>query len=297
MLSSSAATGAADGSKKKHIASSRPKRAHAAIVEASPSSSSSIAATELVCGWLPWTPVVKSLVLMMALSAAVTVSQFVFAVKANSKSLLADDATMVVDTFCYMGNIIGEASTVPSVKQKLELVFALISIVMLIVFNTIFFLQVWDVVVSFAVRIITGGAEPAAEADDDSGGVNGGIVLFFGFLGLVCDIISISVFYANAKKEEQQEETAADEEKGAVAPKGASVNLVSALLHVGADMLRSLSTTVEGTVLLFVTVTPQTESLIDSVATMFICVVVYICAAYAFVDWLKEYKSWAALSN
>merc|ERR1712146_204234 len=103
------------------------------------------------------------------------------------------------------------------------------------------------------------------------------------------------------KEEDRQEAeaaaaTAADAEKGATAPTKsaatASVNLVSALLHVGADMMRSLSTTVEGTVLLFVTVSPETESLIDSIATMFICIVVYAASAYAFRDWIEEFKNY-----
>merc|ERR1712224_353748 len=113
---------------------------------------------------------------------------------------------MVVDTFCYVGNIIGEASTVPSVKKKLELVFALISIVMLVAFNTIFFLQVWDQVTSFVIQSIgidIGDAGAAATVTSDAGGdgddddgVSGSIVLFFGFIGLVCDIISIHTFMA-----------------------------------------------------------------------------------------------------
>merc|ERR1711907_814718 len=106
-------------------------------------------------------------------------------------------------------------------------------------------------------------------------------------------------FMANAKEEDRQEAEAAasaDAEKGTTAPTKsaatASVNLVSALLHVGADMMRSLSTTVEGTVLLFVTVSPETESLIDPIATMFICIVVYAASAYAFRDWIEEFKNY-----
>ena len=36
------------------------------------------------------------------------------------KSLLADDAAIVVEIICFLGNIIGEASTVPERKQRLE---------------------------------------------------------------------------------------------------------------------------------------------------------------------------------
>jgi len=294
--------------------------------------------SQLLCGWLPWTPVVKSLVLMTCLTALVMVTQFIFGIKANSKSLLADDATMVVDTFCYFGNIVGEASTDPSRKQKLELLFAFISIVVLIAFNTIFFVQVWSQVSTFFLADFLGdpvaAAELAVDEDDAGDGVNGNIVLFFALVGLVCDIISVYVFTKTQQEEEKKHQlgslydaaekdvdTSMDTERtyegcdtdsdelfasdrrlstltleNTTLTKGTahavSVNLISALLHVGADLMRCLSTMVEGIVIIFVSPTPQTDSLIDAIATLSICVTVYVCSAYAFLYWLEDYKSY-----
>jgi len=238
-----------------------------------------------ICGFIPVTNTVKSFFVMMSMNAFMTIAQLSFAIYAHSKSLLADDVTMAVDTFCYVGNILGESSSVPRTKATLQLVFSLISIFLLVSFNTYFFIGVLGIF----------SPDNESPADEDSGdGVSAWVVLTLASFGLLFDLICLNSCYINAKKDaEAKYEVKKTEavEIGEAKLEKPKVNMLSALLHIGADLMRSITTFSEGIILLFIDLTPSMQTKVDSIATFIICIVVYACSAYALRDWIFEFRN------
>jgi len=235
--------------------------------------------------FIPLTNNVKSLFVMMVLFAVITLAQYFAAVAANSWSLKADCISMGVDALSYFGNIIGESARIPEQRIVTQLLFSFISLALLVGFNT-------QIVIEVAQTI---WPEPGEEAEAED--VVAWIVILFAGFGLLFDAISLWSFWYHAKKDAQlefeaQKTKAVEDGKTTAAVEKPEVNMLTALLHVGADLLRSTTTFVEGIILLVLPADPARSELIDAIAGLIICLSVYVGSAYALYEWFFETKKW-----
>ena len=66
----------------------------------------------------------------------------------------------------------------------------------------------------------------------------------------------------------------------------ANVNMLSALMHIGSDLLRSTTTFVEGVILLYYT--DVDSNLIDGWCTLIVCSLIMVGAVWSLGVWFKE---------
>jgi len=193
------------------------------------------------------------LILTTFLFALITAVQFYFGgVVTHSAALLEDCWCMLVDALSYFLNIWAELAPA-NLKRKLQLTVPIISLSVLSGLTIYQTLGAID-----TIRECSGGC--------DSDGVKPIIVWSFGFIGLVFDIISISAFCWNKKKQTQ---------------KGLPVNMLAAFMHVGSDFIRSLTTTIEGAIMFNPNVNTD---LIDAWA----CVIISVCVVSAIMYGMVE---------
>jgi Co/Zn/Cd efflux system component len=193
------------------------------------------------------------LILTTFLFALITAVQFYFGgVVTHSAALLEDCWCMLVDALSYFLNIWAELAPA-SMKRKLQLTVPIISL------SVLTGLTIYQVKDAFAT---IKECQHGCEGD----GVNPWIVWTFGFVGLIFDIISITAFCWNRKKQTQ---------------KGLPVNMLAAFMHVGSDFIRSLTTTIEGTIMFNSGVNTD---LIDAWA----CVIITVCVLAAIMYGLYE---------
>jgi len=235
--------------------------------------------------FIPLTNNVRSLFVMMVLFAAITLAQYFAAVAANSWSLKADCISMGVDALSYFGNIIGESARIPEQRIVTQLLFSFISLALLVGFNT-------QIVIEVAETI---WPQPGDEGEAED--VVAWIVILFAGFGLLFDAISLWSFWYHAKKDaalefEAQKAKAVEDGKTTAAVEKPEVNMLTALLHVGADLLRSTTTFIEGIILLFINANPEKSERIDAICGFVICISVYAGSVYALYEWFFETKKW-----
>merc|ERR1712241_452107 len=213
---------------------------------------------------------------------------------ANSQSLKVDVISMYVDALSYLGNIIGEGSDIPAQRIVLQLFFSMVSLVLLVYFNTDALLE--------SIDIIKKSSQLDAEGDgDDAEGVEGKLVIAFAGLGLVFDFICLWAYYYYAKidakieydemiKLAEKEGTSPEDAKAQI--KKPEINMLSALLHVSADLMRSTTTFIEGIFLLAGSLTSARQEYVDAICGVIIGVTLYIGAAYALYEWIVSFWGW-----
>lgn len=166
------------------------------------------------------TPNIKALILSAFLFAFITVVQVFAAIAAHSQALLMDCISMGVDAITYMGNIAVELRKRDGSDHKgTQLIACAISLACLLYFTYDAMQESWG-----TVRVCQGWDKPDGDEDD----VNGYITLAFAAGGLVFDSICLLAFYRSNK----------------INGEARHVNMFTALLHVGADCMRSTSTMV-----------------------------------------------------
>jgi len=208
----------------------------------------------------PCSPNVKALAVSAFLFALITLLQVGAARIAHSQALMTDCISMGVDAFTYMGNIFVECKKrdggdhVPS-----QLVVVACSLSLLIFFTVQAAQEAWG-----TIQVCQG----KAPADGDEDDVNGYITLAFALGGMVFDAFCLLAFYRSHKKT-----------GGARA-----VNMFSALLHVGADCLRSTSTTVMS---LLILLGGYDSTCLDAYTSMFIGATIVLGAATGIFSWFK----------
>lgn len=116
-------------------------------------------------------------------------------------------------------------------------------------------------------------------------------VLFFAALGLVFDVISFCsyVFWASDHDGYRPVDAGDDDKGGVVVAKPAgriNVNMLSALMHVGSDFLRSLTTLVEGLVIMYAAHVNSVRA--DGVSALVVCTIILLGTVAAFFVWLRE---------
>mmetsp|Transcript_54503 Transcript_54503/g.128007 ORF Transcript_54503/g.128007 Transcript_54503/m.128007 type:complete len:319 (+) Transcript_54503:1-957(+) len=164
------------------------------------------------------TPNIKALIVTAVLFTTITLVQVAAARIANSQALLMDCISMGVDALTYMGNIWVECRKQDGAPHECsQVIVCLISLSCLVYFT-----------LSASQESLQTIAEcrGLAAMDLPDNDVNGSITLAFGAGGVVFDVLSLWAFCYSRRKE------------------GHAVNMFTALLHVGADFLRSMSTVV-----------------------------------------------------
>eukprot|EP00931_Biecheleriopsis_adriatica_P017493 TRINITY_DN12537_c0_g1_i1.p1 TRINITY_DN12537_c0_g1~~TRINITY_DN12537_c0_g1_i1.p1 ORF type:complete len:296 (+),score=36.40 TRINITY_DN12537_c0_g1_i1:78-965(+) len=206
------------------------------------------------------TPNITALIVSAFLFTLITVIQ-VFAAKiAHSQALLMDCISMGVDALTYMGNIVVECCKRDGGDAKVtQLCMCAISLGCLIYFTYDAARESWE-----TIQVCRGKAQ--AEGGDDD--VNGYITLAFALGGVVFDLLSLWSFHkANKKTGEVRH-----------------LNMFTALMHVGADFLRSCSTTVMSVLIL----TGAFDSTcLDAYTSMLIGATIIIGALFGVLNWFK----------
>lgn len=239
--------------------------------------------------FIPMTNSVKALMIMCFMFTLISTGQVFAAQAAHSQALMIDVISMYVDAISYLGNIFGECSDVASQRTVLQLIFSMISLVLLLYFNTTNFIEV----------IGTVQAGSACPPDDDGEGVEGSITTAFGGLGLLFDAICLYAYYHYAKLDAEVEfehmkaEAASmveGQEKAKIEKPG--INMLTALLHVSADLFRSTSTFVLGIVLLTGKLCPTQQAFADAVVGVAIAVTIYLGSVYALYEYIVAASTW-----
>lgn len=162
---------------------------------------------------------IQALAVTATLFTLITVVQVFAAQIAHSQALLMDCVSMGVDAMTYMGNIFVECRKRDGRDHKgSQLIVCAISLGCLIYFTYAAGVE--------SLATAKACARHATLEDDDD--VNGWITLGFGAGGVVFDLISLWSFRRSERK----------------GSGGRAMNMLTALLHVGADFLRSVSTVV-----------------------------------------------------
>jgi divalent metal cation (Fe/Co/Zn/Cd) transporter len=203
---------------------------------------------------------IKALAVTAFLFSFITVVQIFAAKIAHSQALLMDCISMAVDALTYMGNILVECKKRDGGHHlRSQLIVTAISLSLLLYFTYDASRESWD-----TVQVCRGNAP--SDGDDDD--VNGYITLAFALGGMVFDIISLWFFFQSHRK----------------MGTGRALNMFTALLHCGADCLRSTSTTVMSVLIL----TGAFDSTcLDAYTSLFIGATIVCGALYGIVNWFK----------
>jgi len=207
-----------------------------------------------------FTPNIKALCVAASLFALITVAQVLAARVAHSQALLMDCISMGVDALTYLGNIFVECLKRDGSEHiPAQLVVTAISLSCLTYFTYAAAAEGWD-----TVQICRGNA-PAQGAGV---AVNGYITLVFALGGVIFDVICLFAFYRSHKKVGDSR----------------ALNMFTALLHVGADCLRSTSTLVMSVLILH----GGFDSMcVDAYTCLLIGATIMCAAVVGFFKWVK----------
>lgn len=167
---------------------------------------------------------------------------------------------MLIDALTYFLNMWTELAP-PRLRAKLRLTVPCISLTVLALLNL---LTLQDVVDYFS------------GASDDDGNTKVSdttmslVVLSFGVCGLTFDLISIYAFWRN-------------KQRGAL-----PVNMLAAFMHVGADLVRSTTTSIEGVLVLIWS--GWDAELIDAVNTIVIVIVIFGGVVYGLYEAVSDIR-------
>jgi len=207
-----------------------------------------------------FTPNIKALCVSASLFALITVAQVYAAHVAHSQALLMDCISMGVDALTYLGNIFVECLKRDGREHvPAQLVVAAISLSCLTYFTYVAAARSWD-----TVQICRGNA-PAQGA---AVAVNGYITLVFALGGVTFDVICLFAFFRSHKKTGDSR----------------ALNMFTALLHVGADCLRSMSTLVMSALILH---GGFDSACVDAYTCLLIGATIICAAVVGFYKWVK----------
>lgn len=209
------------------------------------------------------TPNIKALIVTAVLFITITLAQVAAARIANSQALLMDCISMGVDALTYMGNIWVECRKQDGAPHEgSQVIVCLISLSCLVFFT-------WSASQESLQTIAECRGLTATDLPDND--VNGNITLAFGAGGVVFDILSLWAFCHSRRKE------------------GHAVNMFTALLHVGADFLRSVSTVVMS---LLILVAHVESTCLDAYTSIVIGVSIICGAFWGFLSLAKLVRQW-----
>lgn len=204
----------------------------------------------------------KVLLLTIFLFGAITAAQFLAAFIARSETLLIDSMSMLVDTLTFVVSLCAAACH----RDVAELTAAGLSLMILLG------VSVWGIAEAYTEL-------QYPSADDD---LSPNIVLGFGIWGIVFDVVSLIGFYKWGP-----DGLLASNDTGS---EGSSkMNLRSAFMHVGADLLRSVVIVGEGLAVNFEGMHGRET---DSIAAMLVSATILLGACGGIVPWLWQCFTW-----
>lgn len=211
------------------------------------------------------------LVLMLTtfLFALITSVQYVAAAVAHSLALRSDCNAMAADTLSYFLNIFAELAPA-KIKRKLQLVVPMLSLSVLAVLT---YMSLMDALDTIYCSNHPDSTEDKCQGPPDE--TSPWVVWVFGFVGMIFDIISIFAFYRNKKR--------AEGEDG-----GLPVNMLAAFMHVGADFVRSITTTVEGFFLIANFPPDMDGDAVDAYSCCVITGVIAIALLYGYYEVVRD---------
>lgn len=245
-------------------------------------------------------PRVRSLCLTFWLFALITVAQVVGALAANSLTLLSDAASMGVDSLSYLGNIYAESKVDEVHVLRNRLMSSGISLLVLFIITT--------VVMGQAISRL------ASPHQTSYGSTDALIIFIFGAVGLLFDVIALLYYYyygstdgsessrsvststtsADMDKRPQPkshadlediEPTASKEE----AKETTALNMKSAMLHVGSDVLRSL-TAIFCAIVIWTSPTWDPTA-VDAWSSLIVSLLIYAGVLSTAVVWVRSVRS------
>jgi len=239
----------------------------------------------------PITNNTKALFVMMMLFALISLGQYFAADAVKSQALKADVISMAVDALSYLGNIFGESAEHPAQRIVTQLFFSMVSVVLLVYFNTDVFIE--------SLELLDEVNSPDYENTDkvDSEGV---VVITFAGLGLLFDAICLYAYYHFAKKDAEAEYQAMQAqltesqkaEGDAAKIAKPEINMLSALLHVSADLFRSTSTFILGCLMVSGVLDQREQDQGDAILALIIGGTIYAAAVYALYEWWGSFSDW-----
>lgn len=284
-----------------HPAASAEALGDAPLSSGSPGASGADAdAARHLCGgcacWrgIPLTNNVKALATMMFMFALISLGQYFAAVYCGSQALKADVVSMSVDAVSYLGNILGESAGVPAQRIVLQLVFSLLSLVLLLYFNTTTIIESID-----GLEGGDGEEDPPAAHPD----AEGTLVVVFAGIGLIFDFVCLYAYYHFAKKDAAVEHEARQRRAALLGEEGREIsaglrkppiNMFSALMHVSADLFRSAATLVLGVLIASGALDRDQSKEGDGVLAVTISATLYVAAAVALLEWCRSCFAWFA---
>lgn len=206
------------------------------------------------------TPNIRALAVSCTLFSLITVAQVFAAKVAHSSALLVDCISMAVDAFTYLGNIFVECRKRKPGRHTISQLIIVACSLGLLSFFTIQAMRES----AGTIEVCQGKAVAEEEADD----VNGWITMAFASGGLAFDIACMAEFHRSNRKQQSVKQ----------------VNMFSAFLHVGADLLRSSSTLIMS---LLILLTTHDSTCLDAYTSLIIGVSILCGAAVGFWKWLK----------
>ena len=212
------------------------------------------------CCGCQWSKVQGTLMLSMVLFGTITSAQIVGALIAKSMALLADCASMGLDTISYGVNLVAACHPEPDERKRIRnnLISSGVSYLALI---------------GISLYFLVGGIQALTSSEEDDENVNAYIVLGFAIGGIVFDIASLIPYCLNRKGNENSEKA----------------NLLSAFSHVSADLLRSLTTLIEGIVILSSDINEQKA---DAVATLVVTSTIVLGMVAPLYQWYKTLRNY-----
>merc|ERR1712194_145783 len=139
------------------------------------------------------------------------------------------------------------------------------------------------------------------EDEEEGEGVEGKIVIAFAGLGLVFDAMCLYAFFYFFKEDadiEYREMMRIAEAEGKNLEEAKAqvtkpeINMLTALLHVSADLLRSTVTFIEGILLLVGFLSTSQQEYVDSVCALIIGASIYLASIYALYEWVTSFWAW-----
>ncbi|GAB5360710.1 hypothetical protein AAMO2058_000650600 [Amorphochlora amoebiformis] len=235
---------------------------------------------------------IKTLITVIILFSVVSIAQLLGSYISNSLALLGDSISMGIDTLTFCFNLYAECS-ISKHKATIQLVASGVSLVALTIFTI-------SVIIEAIDRLFY----------SDKHTVDPYIVLGFSFVGLCFDVIGFWAYYHwghdpldpvdvplpdddedKGEKIKKLENFAANGhtidtvEEGKERTTGANINILSALMHVASDALRSVTTLIEGLLILYTDLDSENT---DAVASLIVSTIIVIGTTAAMFSWAQE---------
>lgn len=217
---------------------------------------------------------------------------------------------MLVDALSYIGNLFAECTPRPRSKKRLELIMSGVSFALLLYFTTDFIIECWGNI--YHKDCLCGADDPfSADPADDKDchldqdtektcepeeEVNAYIVMGFALGGLLFDILSLYAYkYFSSDKGDEHAHHHHPGDKPlshhhGEEHAGHNVNMLSALMHVFSDLLRSTTTFVESLVLL--NYPNISGEVVDGWCGLVVCILIALGAVYSLAVWIMEVYSY-----